>query len=177
MKLDTKISSTLLAAWLKENYPEIYKELAYRIGDGTEQHLAGFTDFLQSVGSNIANVAQSVASGLSTGVQAVGSFLSSDAGQKTLASLSQAYGAMNSSAIQVQAQRAQQGQAPAVINTVYDPATGTYVPTHTDASGRQIPISPSVLAKLNPSFLSRYGLWIVGGGAALVILYFILSRK
>lgn len=186
-----QVAGALLAAWLGQNFPELYNELIIRAGNPTgappnvqlspppDKGLAGFTDVLSSIWGGITKVATNVASGLSSTVQGVGNFLASKEGASALATLAVAkYGASSSQAsvIGTQLNRTQAGQTPAPIQTVYDPATQTYVPVLTQ-NGVNYPVNNQVLQQLQPSFLDRYGMWIAIGGIGLIALTLIIPRR
>lgn len=177
MTLSKEISATLFAAWIAENYPELYEELAKHVPNAPKQNLSGFTDFLKNVGSTIGNVATNVVSGLSTGIKSVGTFLASQEGAQTLTSLASAYTAINQATIQTQAARAQTGQAPAVIETRYDTATQSYVPIYSPDGKVAYNVNGQLLSSLAPSFFRQYGLWLILGGAGLLFVYLFLRRN
>lgn len=170
------VSNTLMAAWLQEQYPSLFEDLAKH---ASASGLAGITDILSSIGSGISDAASSVASGLSSAVQQVGSFLTSDAGQKTLATLAAAklQQAQTQQIVATQAARAAAGQTPAAISTQYNPSTGTYMPVMTTSTGQQVPLTQAALQSLQPSFLSQYGIWIAGGAAALVLVAMLMRSR
>lgn len=175
--LPKNVTGALLAAWLSENYPELFDKVAARANvAGPKQQLAGFTDWLSSAGSALSSVAGNVASGLSDAVKNVGSFLASDEGAKTLSSLANAYGKVNSAILQTQVNRAQTGQAPAAIEMRLNPATGVYEPVYKQ-DGQQYPLNQSVLNSLQPSLIARYKWWIIGGAGALFLGYIILRKR
>lgn len=163
----TAVSHTLLAAWLQENYPQVFAELAQYANapPPDRQSLSGFTDILSSIGSGISSAASSVASGLSSTVKAVGGFIASDAGQQTLATIVNAklQSNVNKQLVAAQIARANADQAPAPVQNAINPATGTYMPTLTLANGQTVPVTSSVLAGLQPTFMQRYGIWLLGG--------------
>jgi hypothetical protein len=176
MKSKSQVAHTLLAAWLQEHHPELFAELARRAGVSGAPGFAGFTDILQSIGSSIGSAASTLSSGLSSAVQSVGSFLKTDAGQGLLTTVAAAkLQSSQNKAIQTQISRAQAGLAPAPISSTWDASTGTYVPALATPGGAYA-ISPQMYASLAPSFFDRYGLWIAGGSAALVLV-FMLSRR
>jgi hypothetical protein len=184
-----QIASTLLAAWLAEQHPDLFQEIAVRALNPTGARanvtlappaigLSGFTDTLSSIWGGITNAAGKIASGLSTTVQGVGNFLSSPAGASALSAIAAAkygQGSATQSVIATQLSRTSAGQTPAPIETVYDTTSGTYIPV-INQSGQQYPVSPQLLAQLQPPFFERYGLWIAGGALGLVLLVSILRR-
>lgn len=185
---DKLVSGTLLAAWLAQNYPDLYQEIAIRADNPTHAPpdvrltppgLAGFTDVLSSIWGGISTAATKVASGLSATVQGVGNFLASKEGASALATLAVAkYGASStqSSVIATQLGRTTVGQTPAPIQTVQDPTTGQYIPVLTQ-NGQNYQLTPQVLQQLQPSFLDKYGIYIAGGAFALVILTLLMNRR
>jgi len=192
MSAQKQVASTLLAAWLADNHPDVFQNLAI-MGNPTgapvsvnlaPPGLAGFTDTLSSIWGSVTSAASTVASGLSTAVQSVGNFLATPGGQSALQAIALAkYGNASapSSVIQTQLARADAGQTPAPIQTVYDPRTGTYVPvlTQTNQAGQtyQTPLTPYALSSLQPSFIDKYGMWIAGGALALVGFSLVLRRN
>lgn len=176
-----QVAGVLLAAWLAEHHPELFAKLQAQAA-GTSAipaGLAGFTDTLSSIWGTISSAASSVASGLGSAVKAVGAYVATPQGSSVLSSLATAYyGAKTADAnvIAAQQQRAQAGQTPAPIQTVYDPASGAYVPvlTQPNASGTMVstPLNPQLLASLQPSAFQQYGPWIIGGAILLgAVLY------
>jgi hypothetical protein len=172
------VSHTLLAAWLQEQYPDLFAELVQELSRRAGgQQLSGFTDILSSIGSAIGSAATTVWSGLSNTVQAVGGVLATKEGAGLLSSLAAIKLQSGANSIlATQVARAGAGVAPAPIQTTYDPSTGTYVPTVTTASGQQVALTPQMLSSLQPSFIDKYGLWIAGGGAALLLGVVLLRR-
>jgi hypothetical protein len=172
-----QVANVLLAAWIQEQYPELFASLAAHASASPGGGLSGITDILSSIGSTIGNAATSVLSGVSTVAKSVGGFLSSSEGQQTLATLAAAkLQANQNSILQTQIARTQAGTAPAAIGTTYNPATGTYVPTMTTTTGQQIPLTQQALQSLQPSFIDKYGIWLLGGGLGLLVLIPILMR-
>lgn len=188
------VASVLFAAWLAEQYPDIFNELRVRAENPTGAArrvdlgpppvgLAGFTDTLSSIWGGITKAASTVASGLGTAVQGVGNFLGSQAGQNVLATaVALKYGSQSpqASIIGTQNQRSQSGVTPAPIQTVYDQATNTYVPVlnqQTTAGQVQYPVSQQLLTQLQPSFIDKYGIWLIGGGVGLVLLITLLGGR
>lgn len=193
------VASTLLAAWLAEQYPEVFNELLVRSTNPTGAPSAvnvapppvglnGFTDALSSIWGGISSAASSIASsslvqGLGSAVKSVGSFLGTPAGQNVLATaVALKYGNQSSQAavMYTQNQRAQAGQTPAPIQTVFDQSTGTYVPVltqQTPVGTQQYPVSNQILNALQPTFIDRYGPWIIGGGIALVLVVTLARRS
>jgi hypothetical protein len=176
MALPKEVSTVLFAAWLQENYPDVYAQLAQQVGAGPTQHLNGFTDFLRTAGSAIANTAKTVVSGLSSGVKAVGGYLASSNGMETLSALAQTYSAVNQATLATQYARAQAGEAPATIETRYDPATGQYVPIYAPNAGSGYLVNQNVLSKLSPGFFQKYLWWIVGGVGVLAVILILRKR-
>jgi len=176
--LPKPVANTLFAAWLAEAYPEVFEALADHAAIPSDGHnLSGFMDVLTSIGGGISDAAKYVVNNLSSTVQAVGSFVNSPAGQSALSAIiSNNVGGIGSATIATQAARAQTGAVPAAIQTVYNPATQTYVPVMTNAQGQPYVINPQTLQSLQPSFLSRYGLWIAGGVLGFGALY-LLTRN
>lgn len=194
MSVEKQVAQTLMAAWLAENHPDIFNELLVRSGNPTgaaravdlappQVGLAGFTDALSSIWGGITKAATKVASGLGTAVKGVGTFLGSEAGASVLATaVALKYGQKSPQAaiIDTQYQRSQAGVTPAPIQTVYDQSTGTYVPIlnqQTPQGVAQYPISNQLLNQLQPSFLDRYGVWLIGGGIGLVLLVTLLGGR
>lgn len=194
MTIEKQVASTLMAAWLAENYPDVFNELLVRATNPTgAAHavnlappavgLNGFTDTLSSIWGGITKAATTVASGLGTAVKSVGSFLGSEAGANVLATaVALKYGSKSpqASIIDTQYQRSQSGVTPAPIQTVYDQTSGTYVPIlqqQTPQGAVQYPISNQLLNQLQPSFMDRYGVWMVGGGIALILFVTLLGGR
>jgi len=172
-----QVSNVLLAAWIQEQYPDLFASLAAHASASPGGGLSGITDILSSIGSTIGSAATSVLSGVSNVAKSVGGFLTSADGQQTLAALAAAKLQSNQNSIlQAQIARTQAGIPPAAIGTTYNPATGTYVPTMTTASGQQVPLTQQALQSLQPSFLDKYGLWLLGGGFGLLVLIPVLMR-
>lgn len=188
------VANTLLAAWLAEQYPEVFNELLVRSTNPTGAPrgvnvapppvgLSGFTDTLSSIWGGITSAASSVASAVAPAIKSVGSFLGSQAGQNVLATaVALKYGSTSNQAavIGTQVNRSQAGQTPAPIQTVYDASTGTYVPVlnqNTNTGVMQYPVSSSILDRLQPSFIDRYGPWMIGAGIALVIVATLSARR
>lgn len=170
-------SNVLLAAWLAENYPALFAQLVAKVAPAQPaQPLQGFSDVLRSIGSGITSAASAITSTLSSGVKAVGSFLGSQQGQETLTGLAAAYGALNAATISTQQQRASAGQAPAVIETRYDPSTQSYVPIYAPTGTTGYAVTGEVLNTLQPSFLKKYGMVLAIGGVALVGIYFLFRK-
>lgn len=184
-----QIAGTLLAAWLGEQYPEIFQEIAIRALNptGTTSRvtlspppvgLSGFTDTLSTIWGGISNAAGKIATGLSSTVQGVGNFLASPAGASALSAIAAAKygtGSAQQSIIQTQLGRAGVGQTPAPIDTVYDTSTGTYIPV-LNQGNQQYPVSPQLLSQLQPTFIDRYGLWLAGGALGLILLVTLARR-
>lgn len=168
---------TLFAAWLAENRPDLFNALARASGAQTGQpmKLEGFTDILASIGSGISSAARSVASGLSTTVKGVGNFLASSSGQSALARLGTAYVAIKTApeaaALQAQVDRANAGLAPAPIEMTWDASRQQYVPVY---QGQ--PLSVGQARSLGSS-LTTYLPWIVGGLAAVFLLFNLTRRS
>jgi hypothetical protein len=174
MAENVTVANALLAAWLQEQYPELFADLARRAAPA---NLSGFTDTLRAVGGAIGTAASKVVSGLSTVVQSVGNFIGTPEGQSVLSTLAAAK--LQSSANQIvstQVARANAGIPPAPIGTAYDPATNTYVPVVSTVSGQTLPLDQRLLSSLQPSFLDKYGVWLIGGGVGLVLVAFMLRR-
>lgn len=171
-------SAQLLAAWLAENMPELYVQLAQRAGSTAPPQLSGITDMLRSIGSGIATAARSVASGLSTGVKSVGNLLTTKEGVETLTSLATVYAQTQAQkdALKVQVAQAQAGQPPQAIQTVYDPATGVYTPVFAPPGSQPQVMTPQLANRLMPNFFQQYGPWIFGFGVAAVALAIYLRR-
>lgn len=179
MKLDTQTSHELFAAWLAEVYPEVFNELAKAAGtQNTATTLSGFMDILRSVGSGIVTATRTISSSFGGAVKQVGSFLASDAGKSTIEGIVGLYAAKqgmnaNLAAISLQGERASANEAPAPIQTVYDPATGQYIPVLSPTPDQNYALNSSLIQELRPSFLDRYGVWVLGGGLLLVTLIYI----
>ena len=194
MSQQKAVANTLLAAWLAEQYPEVFNELLIRSTNPTGAPnavnlapppvgLSGFTDTLSSIWGGITSAASTVANAVAPAVKSVGSFLGSQAGQNILATaVALKYGSGSSQAgiIGTQVNRTQAGQTPAPIQTVYDTSTGTYVPVLNQVTNQgtvQYPVSGSVLNQLQPSFIDRYGVWLVGAGIGVVLLITLAGRR
>jgi hypothetical protein len=194
MSAQKQVASTLLAAWLAENHPDVFNELLVRAtnpaGGAVRVQLAppdiglsGFTDTLSSIWGGISKAATTVASGLGTAVKGVGNFLGTEAGASVLATaVALKYGGKSTQAsiIDTQYQRSQAGVTPAPIQTVYDQSTGTYVPVlnqQTSQGAVQYPLSNQILNQLQPSFIDKYGVWLIGGGIGLVLLVTLLGGR
>jgi hypothetical protein len=173
-------ANALLASWLQEQHPEIFAELANRAGAA---QLSGLWDSISSTvsswGSAIGSAASSIGSTLSKAAGAVGSYISTDEGKSVLSTLVSTKIQVDASKKIVDAQiaRANAGYSPLPIQTTYDPTTGAYVPTITNAQGQQIALTGQMLANATPGFLDRYGLWVVGGGAALILVALLLRGR
>ena len=107
----------------------------------------------------------------SPAVSDVGSFLQNSSGLRTvLNAVNSAVSAPAAAQVIVtQAQRAAAGVAPANVTytAVADPNTGeiSAVPTMNGQT-----LTAAQIAALQPSFLQRYGIWLIFGAAALVVL-------
>lgn len=173
--MTTKKSAQSLALWLLKEHPGLF----YGIAKHANPKLAGFSDILSDVGGAFSGA-----------VSSVGDWLSNAENIKSLTGLAGTYFATSAAkeaanaqvaALQTQAQRAQAGQNAAPITYAYD-QNGQPVAVYTGATaipglGAQVPLvsgqvgyalSPTALSSLQPSFLQKYGLWLIGGGAALV---------
>lgn len=176
---DKQVANELLAAWLQENYPTVFNELAARAGaPATAPGLSGISDIFSSIGGAITSAAKSVASGLSTTIKTVGSVLGSPEGGALLGSILAVKGAgsLTTQTIGTQYDRAQVGYSPAPIQTVYDPATGSYVPVYNN-QGQQYQVDQSVLRQLAPSFMQKYGVMIAAAGGLLLLFIVLKSRR
>lgn len=173
----TLVSKTLYAAWLAENFPAVFNDLATRAAAAARTRpppamkLEGFTDILSSIGSSIGTAAKAVAGGLSTTVKSVGAFLNTDAGQGALSTVAQLYAAKKlapsaSALSELQYQRAAQGLAPVPAGVQYDPSTGTYVPVN--AQGQILSLS-QVRGGGVTDFLQQYGIWIAAAVGTLAL--------
>lgn len=185
-----QVAGILTAAWLAENYPDLFNELAVQLNPAGAPRdvylapptvgLAGFTDTLSSIWGAVTNVAGKVASGLGTAVKTVGTFLGSEAGQSALSALvASKYGSnsMQTAVVNTQLNRTQAGQTPAPIETRYDPATGVYTPVLTQQTGTTYELNPQLLNQLQPTFIEKYGLWMVGLGFGVVALILLTNRR
>jgi hypothetical protein len=124
--------------------------------------------YAASSGDTPVSVPQS--SSVPSAVSTVGKFLSSSQGLQTVLSAANAIASSTAAAaiITAQAQRAAAGQAPANVRyyTTQNPTTGqvSAIPYINGA-----PISQGQIAALQPSFLQRYGIWLILGAAALIV--------
>lgn len=171
----TQKSAQSLATWLLTEHPTLFYAIAKRVNP----KLGDFSDILDNVGG-----------AFSSAVSSVGNWLSNPENVKSLTSLAGTYFATQaasnaaqaqSAVLQAQVNRAQVGQTAAPISYVYD-QNNQPIPVYTGSTpvnslGQQIvlpsgqvgySVTPQALASLSPSFLQKYGLWLVGGGLALV---------
>lgn len=155
------------AQWLANDQPELFVALYKRALPAVQKAkgLSGFTDVLSSIGS-----------GLSKAVSQVGTFLSSPQGQQTIATLGNAYLQTKAAreAVKVNLQRAQTGQAPAPIQTVYNPNTMQYEAMVTQANGALSPLTPTLANRL--SSLPAWVPW-AAGAAGVVLLVILATRR
>lgn len=162
--LKTKNPAELLALWIAQNQPHVFKALTAEANKSGQ--LNGITDWLSSVGSS-----------LGTAVKSVGSFLTSPAG---LASLTTAGGLYlqtqaQKDALKLQVAQAQAGYPPQPVYSAGANGQATY---YVDPStGRQYPLTPELTNYLQPAkTIKDYLPWIglAGGG---LLLMFVLGRK
>lgn len=178
MNANQKAASIALAQWLAVNEPELFAALAARV----DQQLAGFTDFLSTIGSGIAKAATAVGSTLNTAAKSVGSFIASPNGMSVLTTLGQTYlqTQAQKNALQVQLAQASAGQMPAPIETRYDAASGAYVPVFTPVAGAPQPLTPQLTQQLLQQSIApgwqRWLPWIIAGTLGLGFLAWILTR-
>lgn len=146
--------------------------------------------------SNVAPASSSgVSSVLSATLSAVGQVLASPVTAAAATAATKAYVASQATSAQVaaaqeqvistQASRAAAGLAPANITYTAD-GTPVYVPTASASGLTTLPsglgaavtlpsgatgytVTPDTLSSLSPTFLQQYGLWILVGGAALIL--------
>lgn len=166
-----------LALWLQRNEPELFAALVQR---AARSELAGITDVLTSIGSGIAKAATTVGSGIATAAKSVGSFLASSNGMSVLSSLGQTYlqSQAQKNALQVQLASAQAGQAPAPIETRYNPTTGAYEAIVTSSSGAQL-LTPQLTQQLlsQRGFdWQRWAPWLIAGGLGVGVLIWLITR-
>lgn len=172
----TKSSAQSLAVWLLTEHPALF----YAVAKHVNPTLGDFSDILSNVGDAFSGA-----------VSSVGDWLGNSDNIKSLTTLAGTYFAAqaaksNASAqnavLQTQIARAQTGQPAAPIAYAYNAQnqpvpvyTGT--PSPTLGLGNQIllpsgqpgyAVSPQTLNTLTPSFIQKYGLWLIGGGVALV---------
>lgn len=174
------LAAQAFAAWLSQNEPELFAALVQRArqrGDAPAAGLGDWSSILSSIGSGIASAVKNVAS-----------YVSSPQGVNSLSSLAQTYlqsqGQKN--ALKVQLAQAQAGYAPAPIETRYDAATNTYVPIYTPpigtpGAGTAIPLTPDLSAQLlsnaQGADWTRWLPWIIGGGAAALLVIWLATRN
>lgn len=174
----TELAAQAFAAWLSQNEPELFAALAQRAAQ-SDKGVAGLGDW--------SSVLSSIGSGIASAVKNVASYVSSPTGVSSLTSLAQTYlqsqGQKN--ALQVQLAQAQAGYAPAPIETRYDAATNTYVPTYTPPAGTgagvPVPLTPDLSAQLlsqSQGFdWQRWLPWILAGGAAAALVIWLATRN
>lgn len=160
------VAHVLFAQWLYENYPEVFAQIAQATKSQGVPKLSGlgdFSDILSSIGDSIGSTASDIADGLSTTVQTVGNVLQTPGGQAVLKTVMQANAGI-SPVVMSQYGLAQNGKPLAPIQTVYNPATGSYVPVNSYTGA---PITSSMLG----GNMSQYMLPIaIGAGALLLIV-------
>lgn len=158
--MTTPQSAQALAEWLSTNEPDLFAELT-RIAASEAAKLGGFTDILAKIG-NSATAA----------VKAVGGYLSSSKGIDTLTSLGATYLGykQQTNVLQTQVALAQAGLPPAPITNVQSPVTGGIVPVYTPTNTL---VDQSILARLQPSVLQRYGLPVALGAGVLALIFFL----
>ena len=179
----TTKSAQSFAIWLLNEHPALFYAIAKKQSPG----LNGLSDVLSNVGG-----------AFSSAVSSVGSWLSNSQNIASLTSLAGTYFATSAAksaadaqvaALQTQASRAQAGQSAAPISYMYD-ANNNPVPVYTGGTvipglGQQVSLpsgqigytlSPTALNSLNPSFVQKYGLWLIGGGAILVGVMILSTR-
>ncbi len=177
----TQTSAQSFAVWLLKEHPALF----YAVAKHSNPSLGAFSDILSNVGG-----------AFSTAVKGVGTWISNPENMKSLVALGGTYFATQAAKdaanaqiamLQTQADRAQSGQTAAPISYTYD-AAGNPVPVYTGSSlipglGNQVALpsgqlgytmSPNALATLQPSFIQKYGLWLVGGGVVLVGAFILL---
>lgn len=185
MALDKQTSNVLFAAWLAEVYPEVFDMLAREVGGEPAPQLSGFVDILSSIGSAIGSGAkavysgasgalQALASGAGSAIQTVAGVLGSAQGQQTLSQAISLLSPSNQAAVSTQLSRASAGQAPATIDTAYDPRTQSYVPVYVNPNGQTSAFTPQMAGALSPSFFQQYGIYLVGGA---IIITLLLTRR
>lgn len=177
----TQKSAQSLAVWLLTEHPGLF----YTIAKQVNPSLGAFSDILSDVGG-----------AFSSAVSSVGSWLTNPENIKSLTGLAGTYFAASAAkdaaqtqaqVLAAQAQRAQTGQTAAPITYAYD-ANNNPVPVYTGSTaiaglGQQVVLpsgqvgytmSPTALNVLQPTFIQKYGLWLLAGGSALVaVLAFI----
>lgn len=129
--------------------------------------------------SDLASGLSSVGSDLSSAVSDATSYLTSGGGFAHLASLATTYlNDQTAKTIQTQALRAQAGMAPANVGYTTNSA-GQVVPVATNPYTGQVAlnpygqpqaITPAMLQQMQPSAISQYLPYILGGGALLVLV-------
>ena len=152
----TPRSGAALALWLAKNEPEIFA-IMEREANAKMATLSGWSDVLSNIGTGISNAAS-----------AVGSYLTSSQGANTLTSLASTYlaGKQQKNVLNTQLALAQAGLPPAPItNTIgaNNQVVPVYTPTNQVATNQ-------VLMSLQPSFLDKYKIPIIAGGAGLILL-------
>jgi len=179
----TPKSAQSLALWLLTEHPALFYAVARKV----QPSLGAFSDIVSDVSG-----------AFSSAVSNVGSWLSNPQNLQSLTSLAGTYFATEAArdaanaqvaVLNTQAQRAQAGQTAAPITYAYD-VNNNPVPVYTGSTaipgiGSQVALpsgqvgytlSPNALSALQPSFVQRYGLWVIGGGIVLVAALAFASR-
>jgi hypothetical protein len=148
-----------LAIWLANNHPALFQALAAR-----SLERAGFADW--------SDILKSIGTGITTAVKSVGSYLASSDGVKTLSSLAGSYLTTKAQkdVLNMQVQRAEQGQEPASISYVMDSYTGQATPVYT-ANGVTAQLDLNILRGLTPKpWYQTYALPLAIGGSVLFLM-------
>jgi hypothetical protein len=168
-----------LAVWLLQEHPNLFVVIRQHQKTG-KVNLAGLGDWSDALSS--------IGDTLGSAVSGVGNWLSNSANITALTNVGTAY--LNNQAaqsvLQTQAARAQAGLMPAPITytpagvPLYQPTPGYTTPPFVGPqvqlpTGQYLPqLTPQALQTLQPSFLQKYGTWLMIGGAGVLALALLL---
>lgn len=172
----TRASAQSLAVWMLTEHPGLF----YAVARHVNPRLGDFSDVLSNIGGAFSNA-----------VSGVSDWITNSDNVKSLTSLAGSYFAAQAAksnantqlaVLNTQLARAQAGQTVAPISYAYN-AQNQPVPVYTGSPsnvsglGSQVvlpsgqlgySLTPQSLSTLTPSFVQKYGLWLIGGGVALI---------
>lgn len=195
----SKTNAHKLALWIAAHEPQFFAMLEERanvaaamkpvsapmaspVAQPSGAKVGGFAGFWSSLSSDLS----SVGSDLSGAVSKVGSYIASPSGASTLSNLAGSYfnyrtatsgNSLQNQILGAQIANAQMGLSPQPV-TYQTNALGQTVPVYAGTNSLGQPMSYGItsanVGSLYPSTMSSYLPWILGGGAALVLLMLLM---